>query len=44
LAREDAGSASNTMLSIDFVPFLHNLYYLVFVLNPAIHNGGAYAL
>ena len=30
LAREDAGSASNTMPPMDFVPFLHNLYYMDF--------------
>jgi hypothetical protein len=29
LAREDARSASN-MLPMDFVPFLHNLYYMNF--------------
>jgi hypothetical protein len=30
LAREDAGSASNTMLLMDFVPFLFNLYCMDF--------------
>ncbi len=30
LAREDAGSASNIMLPMNFVPFLHNLFYMDF--------------
>ena len=30
LAREDARSASNIMLPMNFEPFLHNLYYVDF--------------